>query len=336
MTSMPKDPCLWGMSVQQLYEFALEIEPDPCQMWDFAVQMFPSAEDDLPPDGLPERAMHTMYTIVRDYVKPRTLDSELSLAVLLNKESPKRADTFISHSWGECFMFFVLVLCFSLFEKIEHFQTSMEKLKCCFPDRGSMARMLGWRGSVRFPAPETVIWVCALAIAQNADIQGELGSDIMQSPFAVVLSKCRQMIVVYNPDTDLYSRVWCCLEIYLGTQQQDDSEGDFVVQCAGVPPRKFSYECHQSIGRYNSKVWGNGSRDLEDLEWVASIEAALKPYCEEFVAKHPLSVKDAKASVEKDKVDIMTTIDDQVDHVNEVVNRMRTNLLIQSFPVYGM
>merc|ERR1719188_2063273 len=86
-----------------------------------------------------------------------------------------------------------------------------------------------------FPA-STVIWVCALCIDQNADIQGELGGSVEESPFAQVLWRAmtKKVIVLYNPEISLYTRIWCCYEIFLAIKKQTEDSA-FTIGTIGIP-----------------------------------------------------------------------------------------------------
>merc|ERR1712216_723277 len=89
--------------------------------------------------------------------------------------------------------------------------------------------IMGWRQGV-LPA-DTAMWICAFSINQNADIQGELGTSVLESPFAAVLGNVQQLVVLFNLSTDLYTRVWCVLEGFIaesrlkGDQQLDSLPG---------------------------------------------------------------------------------------------------------------
>ena len=152
---MPESPELWGLTVQQLYDFACEVYETDDLLPFLAPSLLGGQEDysDDPP--------LSMYDVVKRHVKPKTAGSNVSLAVLLNRDAPKRASVFVSHSWAEDFAYFVYVVCRGL---LGEFNIGANKMT---PERDG--RMLGF-GSARVLDPNTVIWCCALAINQNADI----------------------------------------------------------------------------------------------------------------------------------------------------------------------
>merc|ERR1712050_38124 len=97
-------------------------------------------------------------------------------------------------------------------------------------------------------SPSTVIWVCALCIDQNADIQGELGNSVEESPAQVLWrAMTKKVLVVYNPAINLYTRIWCCYEIFLAIKKQTENS-DFTVQAIGMPARKVKSDFEDHFG----------------------------------------------------------------------------------------
>eukprot|EP00747_Dinoflagellata_sp_TGD_P058646 gnl/TRDRNA2_/TRDRNA2_151214_c0_seq1.p2 gnl/TRDRNA2_/TRDRNA2_151214_c0~~gnl/TRDRNA2_/TRDRNA2_151214_c0_seq1.p2 ORF type:complete len:185 (-),score=6.55 gnl/TRDRNA2_/TRDRNA2_151214_c0_seq1:35-589(-) len=141
--SMPEDPCEWGMTVKQLLEFGAETLSRSCEKL--------MDEDDLSNDFCDLYEMNNkgeniselkgpkwinMYDTVTQYVKPLTKEANLSLAVFLNKECPKKATVFISHSWAEKLLYFVCILCGSLMADTTF---------------GWIAKSLGWKHGMLSP-----------------------------------------------------------------------------------------------------------------------------------------------------------------------------------------
>jgi len=121
----------------------------------------------------------TMRDVVDKVVKPQTQGQGLGLALLLNQNSPKQAKTLISHAWDETFDEFCTVVC-----QREH------------------------RGP---------IWICAFALYQcgaNPSIMDQLGPDVKEGPFSLVLQQAEEMLVVHTAACDIYSRLWCVFEFY--------------------------------------------------------------------------------------------------------------------------
>eukprot|EP00747_Dinoflagellata_sp_TGD_P218579 gnl/TRDRNA2_/TRDRNA2_90802_c0_seq1.p1 gnl/TRDRNA2_/TRDRNA2_90802_c0~~gnl/TRDRNA2_/TRDRNA2_90802_c0_seq1.p1 ORF type:complete len:163 (-),score=36.29 gnl/TRDRNA2_/TRDRNA2_90802_c0_seq1:675-1163(-) len=138
-------------------------------------------------EELGEKASMNMYDLITKIGKPETAGTGMSVAVKLNENEPKEATVFISHSWAEKFAYFVFVLCYDLFSADLFARTDVdeqtpEELK---EIKYHWQKMLGL-GDILLSA-ETVLWICALGIDQNANIADAIGGgDIMQSPFAKV------------------------------------------------------------------------------------------------------------------------------------------------------
>ena len=57
--------------------------------------------------------------------------------------------------------------------------------------------------------PDSALWICALALDQNADIGSQVtGPGVLDGPFAHALRSCDEMIVTYNAKQYIYSRAW--------------------------------------------------------------------------------------------------------------------------------
>ncbi|CAL1141566.1 unnamed protein product [Cladocopium goreaui] len=118
-------------------------------------------------------------------VKPRTAGTEMGYALMVHQDNPQEVNLMVSHAWVENAK--------SFFEDV---------LKSMF------------RNEVAF--------ICFLSNFQgtSAEIDAQLGNDIMRSPFTQVLnsSACQRLLVVPNEELKtngqgLYSRLWCIWEI---------------------------------------------------------------------------------------------------------------------------
>lgn len=319
---MPGDPQHWGMTIQQIFDFGVEVFGSSKAIIEIgnevviAGQTGQNMRDMSGPRGL------SMYDVVTQYVKPKTKVANLSLAVFMNQDAPLRATVFLSHSWAEKFAYFVLALCGSCFSdaSFEDLGVSREQVIPIFET------LLGWTDG--YPSPDTVIWVCAFAINQNANIQGELGTTILESPFAKVLLASQRVIVLFNLSMDLYTRVWCVLEGYLAAKKLND-DPTFTILPVGI----------QGAGQAFDKRWITDNfpdeyvvvKQLLD-EKQLQIKRGEKPdlnveqvtaWAKKYVAENPLYVKDAQASVQKDREDIMNVIRPMMDEVDQLVQEMR-------------
>eukprot|EP00747_Dinoflagellata_sp_TGD_P058647 gnl/TRDRNA2_/TRDRNA2_151214_c0_seq2.p1 gnl/TRDRNA2_/TRDRNA2_151214_c0~~gnl/TRDRNA2_/TRDRNA2_151214_c0_seq2.p1 ORF type:complete len:340 (-),score=65.68 gnl/TRDRNA2_/TRDRNA2_151214_c0_seq2:86-1105(-) len=330
--SMPEDPCEWGMTVKQLLEFGAETLSRSCEKL--------MDEDDLSNDFCDLYEMNNkgeniselkgpkwinMYDTVTQYVKPLTKEANLSLAVFLNKECPKKATVFISHSWAEKLLYFVCILCGSLMADTTF---------------GWIAKSLGWKHGML--SPETVIWVCAFAINQNANIQGELGGDVLQSPFAKVLTQCDKVVVLFNMSRSLYTRVWCVLEMYLATKKQAD-EPIFIIEAVGVQGKDQTMDKEWVVENFkdeyeevNKKVQEDakdrsffGTDDNVDLG--DSFKEEIDRWSTKYVEENPMRVANAQASVEQDRIDILKIVTPIAEEVDDMIAKMRISTTYAPF-----
>eukprot|EP00747_Dinoflagellata_sp_TGD_P147865 gnl/TRDRNA2_/TRDRNA2_176855_c7_seq14.p1 gnl/TRDRNA2_/TRDRNA2_176855_c7~~gnl/TRDRNA2_/TRDRNA2_176855_c7_seq14.p1 ORF type:complete len:228 (+),score=37.85 gnl/TRDRNA2_/TRDRNA2_176855_c7_seq14:542-1225(+) len=218
-----------------------------------------------------------------------------------------------------------------------------------------MSLTMGWKSGLL--SPETVIWVCALAINQNADIGGTLGGDVLQSPFAKVLMTCGKVVTLFNLSMDLHTRVWCVLEAYLMTKKAKDTPS-FKIEAVGIQGRgqcmdklwieqNFADELAEAMAKTQmaemnfdnarATIWRNGewrNDPEEEAKCISQIEQDLEPYARtwatKFVEEHPRKVSDAKASVEQDRIDIMKVIAPMQDTVDEMINQQRIEKMVSS------
>jgi len=186
--TMPDDPCLWGISLRQLQHFRALV---------YAAGGFRNKDGSF-------RDLN-MYDLCTEFVKPYTVGSGVSLAVLYNKHMPRKgrlANVFVSHSWGESFLSFV-----SYLESGVGGQTPLTL--------------------------DDVAWICTFSVCQNQtpeQIAAAISSP-MDSPFAQVLAKVDEVAVTFNESVSLYSRVWCVYEAFLAL------EWGKLVRALGLPPR---------------------------------------------------------------------------------------------------
>lgn len=121
-----------------------------------------------------------MHAVVARYVKPQTRDVGKSWALKLHPEG-LRITHFITHTWEELFADFV----------------------------GSLEHALD---------AEDVVWVCSLALDQNADIGKLLNVELSKSPFALALQRASKQLVVLDRDLKVPRRSWCAYELALATR----------------------------------------------------------------------------------------------------------------------
>lgn len=137
----------------------------------------------------------SMRDVVEDIIKPTTRDMGVGYALLLNRERPVRAQYMVSHSWNECFFEFVDAL-------------------------AVVSASIGEDG----------LWICALSIYQKENddfghgptIAEQLGEDVLEGPFAVVVRAAKRMLVVQTRQAAVYTRLWCVLELYQAVQMRVD------------------------------------------------------------------------------------------------------------------
>ena len=62
------------------------------------------------------------------------------------------------------------------------------------------------------------LYCCLLSNPQNLDLDEFIGGNLAESAFALALQKASHLLVVPNPSTGVYSRLWCVFEAYLGAK----------------------------------------------------------------------------------------------------------------------
>lgn len=120
-----------------------------------------------------------VYTVVDEVVKPLTMGSNESYALLLNPDGLP-IKHFITHAWAEGYKQFVKEL-----------------------------QALGLSGG---------LWICFLANPQTwraDDLDRLLGASAWLSPFARALEDSESVVAVRNANANMYSRLWCVFELYL-------------------------------------------------------------------------------------------------------------------------
>jgi len=126
-----------------------------------------------------------MYDVVKNLITPLTEGRGVGYALLINNDKPLRAKYMTSHAWGE---------------RYDHFVRAINDSRC-----------------------EGPFWVCAMALYQNEDmpsitISKQLGPSIENGPFATVLKQATNMIAVFTPAVDIYTRMWCVFEIFMAVK----------------------------------------------------------------------------------------------------------------------
>eukprot|EP01038_Epipyxis_sp_PR26KG_P016555 gene16555-22603_t len=129
----------------------------------------------------------TMYDVVKTIVMPETKGKGVGYSLLKNRNNPLRVRVMISHAWTESYFQFV--------------------------------------SAIRESQVEGPYWICAFAIYQPEDIPEvsiakQLGNDPMRGPFATVLNQkeTELMLAVITEQCDIYTRLWCVLEIFVAIQ----------------------------------------------------------------------------------------------------------------------
>jgi hypothetical protein len=193
-------PVNWGISVQQLQDFAESIsndlreycidhrcEPgswkhvclkDNCDHRHGCADYRPRRPNEDPTKlALLEPNMHT---VVKVFIQPKTMDQHgfRGLALTLNQAQPKKVEKFVSHSWTGRFEDFVAALTRNLL-------------------------------------PENVVFICSCALPQNLDVAPILGTCLEQTPFALAHDLANEVWLVIDQNIDVIDRAWVVYELYL-------------------------------------------------------------------------------------------------------------------------
>lgn len=62
---------------------------------------------------------------------------------------------------------------------------------------------------------DTTVWICAMAINQNSDINALVGGELEQVPFALALKSAKRIVFCIDKTATTLTRVWCVFELHL-------------------------------------------------------------------------------------------------------------------------
>ncbi|CAK8989222.1 Uncharacterized protein SCF082_LOCUS1718 [Durusdinium trenchii] len=134
----------------------------------------------------------SIYTVTEQYIKPVTAEAGKMSWALMRNPFGLDCDLFVSHAWQE-----------GIFEFLSKVLTS-------------------------WPSGAHHAWCCMLANPQNLNVGSMLLSPRM-SPFALALQASSHVLVVPNRHRSVYTRLWCCFEAYVA------SEEDKTIEIATAP-----------------------------------------------------------------------------------------------------
>ena len=129
-----------------------------------------------------ERHGPNLYEVNRHVVKPITLAAGGVSYALMKHPDGLDCEVFVSHSWHGGI--------FHLQRGVRNAWPQLHKLRN--------------------------LYCCLLANPQNLELNQFIGGDLRQSAFALALYQASHLLVVPNPSTGVYSRLWCVYEAYLG------------------------------------------------------------------------------------------------------------------------
>jgi len=161
-------PAMWCLSLRQLQGFAREVEEE------LGTEVYRAA---------------SCAEIVQKAIIRKTSAARTSYARMVNWQSLRQIDVFVSHCWGENFSVFV----------------------------DSVVAAL----ETRIQAHEVNLWICCFALLQNPHyevVKKQVGTDLMDAPFEKALRFAREFLVVRNAECDMYTRAWCVFEIFRARQ----------------------------------------------------------------------------------------------------------------------
>merc|ERR1712032_1672314 len=168
-----------------------------------------------------EYTTKTMYEINADIIQPACMDAGLPFALIPNDvhDVPPEGTkfVFVTHAWGENFSTFVKAVVAAV--------KQMEQ---------------------NDPGAELYLWICAFALFQSADsmvISSQLGDDPTAAPFTKALCKATHYLIVRSQEADIYSRIWCCWELYYAWCEGKLASGTFGI--AG--PNGFQLRPHEQV-----------------------------------------------------------------------------------------
>jgi hypothetical protein len=128
-----------------------------------------------------EPVLENMHTVNEIFIKPRTLDNDglYGYALKLNKNQPKKIETFVSHTWN------------GLFEDlVDAVQSHVDA--------------------------DQAVFICTFALPQNIDVNAIIGDTTLdRTPFAKAHNVCRTHILAVDRNFDVLTRIWVNYELYL-------------------------------------------------------------------------------------------------------------------------
>merc|ERR1740123_208270 len=175
------------VSMQETIDaFLIKTKQNGCgpECWGMSMTQLRSVRESMIIKFPKEYRTFTMASTVEKVVKPTTAGHGLGWALLHNSKAPLSPDFLISHAWSELFDEFVEAI-------IHHGLKEVD-----------------------------TIWVCSFALYQNQEgygpsIADQLGLDLKEGPFSLILATppIKGLIAVHTSSEDLYSRLWCILEL---------------------------------------------------------------------------------------------------------------------------
>lgn len=115
------------------------------------------------------------------------------------------------------------------------------------------------------PSTTPNLWICAFAVFQTTDktlVSEQLGDDPRHAPFTRALLRAERFLVVRNRTTDIYTRIWCCWELYIAYIMGFLTSSKLSI----TGPNVFTNVKHDVLSAYASDP-----RDKEQI--LAAIEA---------------------------------------------------------------
>eukprot|EP00927_Polykrikos_kofoidii_P016635 TRINITY_DN17527_c0_g1_i1.p1 TRINITY_DN17527_c0_g1~~TRINITY_DN17527_c0_g1_i1.p1 ORF type:complete len:739 (-),score=132.88 TRINITY_DN17527_c0_g1_i1:73-2235(-) len=135
--------------------------------------------------GKKARTLHPDMNLVVDrYIRPETLPSHTSFALMTHAKRPLLVNTFVSHAWNEDFVDFVSSL-----------QLALDSRE--------------------------VVFVSSFSINQNTDPtepEARCSRTPTRAPFAQALRGCRQICVLTGRSGGFAKRLWCCSELHMSRE----------------------------------------------------------------------------------------------------------------------
>eukprot|EP00931_Biecheleriopsis_adriatica_P061501 TRINITY_DN3697_c0_g1_i3.p1 TRINITY_DN3697_c0_g1~~TRINITY_DN3697_c0_g1_i3.p1 ORF type:complete len:467 (+),score=73.26 TRINITY_DN3697_c0_g1_i3:38-1402(+) len=132
----------------------------------------------------------TMHDVNRHIIQPACEKHGKCYAHILNGHDLKFLQVFVSHSWAENF---------------EEFVVAVESAVTNWPVKPNL-------------------WICATALMQSSDkskvaLQVGTGTDPSKAPFTRALARAEKLLIIRNTTVDIYTRIWCCWELFIAHQQ---------------------------------------------------------------------------------------------------------------------